>query len=117
LGQNLQIKLCVGTLTEGPIFVKVTHQLIIGRGDGDSTSVDINLAGYDAALKGVSRRHAAVEVINKAVMVTDLNSTNGTFLNGQQIPPGQRRVLRDGDQLLLGDLLLYVFYDKLERHM
>lgn len=37
----------------------------------------------------VSGRHALIKVEGDKVTVTDLNSTNGTFLNGQQLNPMQ----------------------------
>jgi pSer/pThr/pTyr-binding forkhead associated (FHA) protein len=36
----------------------------------------------------------------------DLDSTNGTYLNGVWMYPNQPRVLRDGDELMLGSLVL-----------
>ena len=47
----------------------------------------------------VSGHHARVFSESGAVIVEDLNSTNGTFVNGQ---PAGRRVLRSGDVLLIG---------------
>lgn len=37
----------------------------------------------------VSGRHALIKVEGDKVTVTDLNSTNGTFLNGEQLNPMQ----------------------------
>jgi pSer/pThr/pTyr-binding forkhead associated (FHA) protein len=110
LGRQAEIELCIETPYSEPIYTKLTHRIIIGRADENACDVDINVASYDAAQKGVSRRHAALELVNKILVVSDLNSTNGTFINGQRIPRGNRRVVRDGDELLLGDLLIYVFY-------
>ena len=46
-----------------------------------------------------SRRHARLHVAGSVVEVEDLQSHNGTLLNGK---PVQRRVLRDGDQIQIG---------------
>jgi len=40
--------------------------------------------------------------------VVDLDSTNGTFLNGMRIMPHQPRILRDGDEIRLGLLKIIV---------
>lgn len=52
---------------------------------------------------GVSRRHAEVRISNDGphlqVVVRDLGSTNGTYLNGDQVGSEQ---LRDGDRLTMG---------------
>ena len=53
----------------------------------------------------VSRRHARLVFRDGAWIVQDLESTNGTHLNGQRV--GRCR-LRPGDQLALGDQLLRV---------
>jgi pSer/pThr/pTyr-binding forkhead associated (FHA) protein len=38
----------------------------------------------------------------------DLESTNGTYLNGVWMYPNQPRLLRDEDELMLGSLVLHV---------
>lgn len=53
----------------------------------------------------VSRRHARLVFRDGAWVVQDLESTNGTHLNGQRV--GRCR-LRPGDQLRLGDQLLQI---------
>ena len=52
----------------------------------------------------VSRRHSIVEVFDASqVYLRDLNSTNGTFVNGRRISSVR---LRNGDQIRLGRCLL-----------
>lgn len=46
-----------------------------------------------------SRRHARIEVHGASVSLTDLNSTNGTYVNGQRI---QSQALRGGDIVKVG---------------
>jgi hypothetical protein len=49
----------------------------------------------------VSRRHAQVDFRDGAWFIEDLNSTNGTFLNGQRLDPGRLYLLNAGDVLSL----------------
>jgi pSer/pThr/pTyr-binding forkhead associated (FHA) protein len=53
--------------------------------------------------KGASRRHAQIRTKDAEATLTDLGSTNGTKLNGQQV---QTRALRDGDRITIGTTLI-----------
>jgi len=55
----------------------------------------------------VSRRHARFFMQNENVLVEDLGSTNGTFLNGERISSPQQ--LRAGDVITLGESIVLVF--------
>jgi diguanylate cyclase (GGDEF)-like protein len=51
----------------------------------------------------VSRRHASIIADAKGIVsLTDLSSTNGTFLNGVRIPPQVPHKIRDGDRIQFG---------------
>jgi hypothetical protein len=49
----------------------------------------------------VSRRHAKVDFRDGAWHIEDLQSTNGTWINGNRLEPGQPRLLRAGDVVAL----------------
>jgi hypothetical protein len=67
-----------------------TPLVILGRGtDSDLRLVD----------PGVSRHHAEIRVEDDEVVLVDLGSTNGTFVNGQ---PVRRVALTDGTRVTLG---------------
>lgn len=71
-----------------------------------------HLAGRDAACtlvinaSTVSRRHARITVVSGTATIEDLDSTNGTHVNGSPISGPTR--LRPGDELLLGSEVLQV---------
>ena len=48
----------------------------------------------------VSRRHAGVAREGESFVITDLQSTHGTWVNGERI---ERRVLKSGDKIRLGE--------------
>ena len=54
---------------------------------------------------GVSREHARLFQRGEAVLLADLNSSNGTFLNGKKV---SRAELKAGDEIRLGRALLIV---------
>ncbi|MGP3964713.1 FHA domain-containing protein [Nonomuraea sp. 3N208] len=57
-------------------------------------------AGIRLEVDGVSRRHASLDRTGDHVVINDLGSRNGTWVNGHKIVSGQ--VLCDGDQLRMG---------------
>ncbi|MBE2179917.1 MAG: FHA domain-containing protein [Chthoniobacterales bacterium] len=71
----------------------VDNQLTVGR-----------LGDNDIALDegSVSSRHAQVVAQDGEVTLHDLGSTNGTFVNGEQVTG--RRVLNDGDEIYFGSV-------------
>lgn len=87
------------------------QEIIIGRMDphtGEAPQIDL---AHSAAIdKGVSRRHAAINRHDTALNIVDLGSPNGSYLNGQRLVAHQGRVLRDGDELRLGHMVLHVTF-------
>jgi len=70
--------------------------LVLGRGP---------TAEWSLAEVTLSRAHAAFGWDGDSFFVQDLGSTNGTFVNGVRQP---RAVLRDGDEVQIGKLVLHV---------
>ncbi len=88
---------------------KSDHELIIGRSTkGSVLSPDIDLTNKQASDLGVSRLHLSIrfDAEHNAVLVADLGSANGSYINGQRMMPKEVRVLRHGDELRLGKLVL-----------
>lgn len=54
----------------------------------------------------VSRLHARITKEKDTYFIEDLNSTNGTFKNGLQLQPYERRELEEGDEIKLGRVVL-----------
>ncbi len=73
--------------------------LIAGRG----TNADVHLD--DAS---VSRAHLEITVRADGLLVRDLGSSNGTYVNRQPVPPGVAVLVRPGSRLQLGDVVLGV---------
>jgi pSer/pThr/pTyr-binding forkhead associated (FHA) protein len=56
----------------------------------------------------VSGRHAEIVTDNTGTYIVDLNSTNGTVVNGEKLTPDDRQLLLDGDEVRIGRTL-YLF--------
>ncbi|MEP7290839.1 MAG: FHA domain-containing protein [Chloroflexota bacterium] len=88
------------------------HETVIGRSEGSTMKPDIDLSVHNASEMGVSRLHVALNynAKNCLLSVSDMKSANGTFINGQKLFPQEVRVLRDGDELRVGRLVLRAFF-------
>ena len=68
------------------------------------------LSSREVALSdaSVSRRHAEIRPDREQWTLTDLGSTNGTFLNGAKVASGQSVTLKPADLVRLGDVTFVV---------
>ncbi|HZO27591.1 MAG TPA: ATP-binding cassette domain-containing protein [Chloroflexota bacterium] len=71
------------------------QSVVIGRSEGADIFVDNPT---------VSRRHALVECDERGCRITDLNSYNGTYVNGERVTT---KALVDGDQIVIGNSVIY----------
>jgi pSer/pThr/pTyr-binding forkhead associated (FHA) protein/subtilisin family serine protease len=72
----------------------------VGRSKGSDINIGDELA---------SRRHAHVDRRGTEFIITDLGSTNGTFVNDR---PVREQLLRDGDEIRIGNTLVRFHKDK-----
>jgi pSer/pThr/pTyr-binding forkhead associated (FHA) protein len=73
--------------------VTVRHDIVIGRG------AECNLR---LSAPQVSRRHCFLRIGSRGAFVSDLDSSNGTTLNGKRLSSGKRYELIDGAVLAVG---------------
>jgi len=59
----------------------------------------------------ISRLHASLLWDHEQVVITDLDSTNGTFVNGERLTANQPRRLRAGDKISLAQICTLQFDD------
>lgn len=112
---NTDMNLIVEVLETRDSFIFDADQieeLVIGRRNPDNGEApNIDLSHNKAQEKGVSRRHA--RIIRRdggALHIVDNDSANGTYLNGQRLIANQPRVLRDGDDIRLGHLVVRITF-------
>ncbi len=83
---------------KGTQFLLIGQAAVIGRGEG----CDIRLEG----VKGVSRQHAQVILVDNRLRVTDLGSQNGTTVDGKKI---SEATIPSGSIIKVGQASLKVF--------
>jgi pSer/pThr/pTyr-binding forkhead associated (FHA) protein len=94
-------------------FEEHSGMWVVGRG----SDCDVRLPN-DLAHGSVSRHHCRLDVAPPCVWVSDLDSLNGTYVNGVRIGgrptdegglrPRFRYLLEDGDEVRVGDTVLRV---------
>ncbi|GAB5491221.1 MAG: hypothetical protein Phog2KO_14360 [Phototrophicaceae bacterium] len=118
-----------------PIIIELVDKVTLGRGEdtailiGQTEAVDldsnqafnremqlltnphIDLAMFNAHKRGVSRKHARITLHNTRMSVSDLGSTNGTYVNNQRLETNIEYPLKSGDDLRLGFMTLHVFLE------
>ncbi len=99
-----------------PITFYPGERTTIGRVDmRRSERPDVDLTTYGGLEKGVSRIHAAIERSGNLLTLIDLGSSNGTFLNGHRLPANEPYPLREGDEVLLGKMVIHIYFKSNER--
>ena len=71
-------------------------RMVLGRQASDSVSLEV-------AVPTVSGAHAIIESTADKVTVTDLSSTNGTFIEGEELQTGVAYELAEGGEVIFGD--------------
>jgi hypothetical protein len=92
--EQYALRFISGKYQGGEFPLKMDREIVIGR------SSDLDMVLVEDM---VSRKHAKISTQNGQVIIQDLGSTNGTFVNGEKI---KRVRLREGDRILIGTSIL-----------
>lgn len=84
------LKFISGKYQGGEFPIAAGRELVLGR----SNELDVVLVE-----DMVSRKHARISFTNDNLLIEDLGSTNGTFVNGEKV---KRARLKEGDRVLIG---------------
>ncbi|MGB1287223.1 MAG: FHA domain-containing protein [Aggregatilineales bacterium] len=97
---------------DSPVAVERKGDLVIGRHDPNDPSVEVNidLEHYGAGDKGVSRQHLMLHAEKSPPVIIDMDSSNGTFVNGQRLIAQTPHVLRSGDEVRIGRLPIRIYF-------
>jgi len=101
-------------LSSRPIYKECRK--LVSVSDGNEISVGYfpfligknrDLTDYCLNKPGVSRLHIKLEETDNGYTVTDLNSTNGTSVNGRLLEANETAVLKPGDELMIAGERFY----------
>lgn len=99
VNRNIAYAVLVDAKTRRPIYLR-KKDVLIGR--SDDADIQINL-------DTVSGRHARIHLTSRGWALSDLNSHNGTKLNGRYITEPQ--LIFDMDMITFGDRV-FIFYEQ-----
>lgn len=85
------------------------NEFTLGRISEDQPIMpDIDLSPYQAYAAGVSRLHGVIKRIGNTIVIVDLGSANGTYINGKRLSPNAEQTLNHGDIVALGKLKMQI---------
>lgn len=94
-----------------PLRLRITDKMTVGRIVANNPSQpNVDLTPFNAEALGVSRLHFTLQPETDRLTVTDLNSGNGTFINGNRLKAEEAYCLSTGDQLTIGLMHLDVAF-------
>jgi pSer/pThr/pTyr-binding forkhead associated (FHA) protein len=100
----------------GVTFPILEGKNVIGR--TVNQPADIDLTGLERVEQvWTSRQHAIIHFDGRAMILEDLKSLNGTFINRTRLHPGQQKVIQPNDVIQIGtvQLRVHVLAEKLEQ--
>ena len=91
-------------------FIVIDKQdTVLGRETSGSRPMPGDLSRFNAYALGVSRRHAHIGFEKGQYILKDLGSANGTWVNGQWLPPHEPHVLKSENLIWLAKLVFIVY--------
>jgi len=96
--------------TAKPVFLSSDQEFIIGRKVQATSEVFLDLSKLGGYYLGLSRRHAMIRRTEHGYEVTDLSSSNGTWLNDERLIPHKPYLLTSGSQLRFARMQFFVLY-------
>ncbi len=93
-----------------PLVLTAKKSITFGRSVSQNLQSHVDLSRYNAVDNGVSRMHARLSLANETFFLEDLDSVNGTFLNGNPLKPETPVPLRSADEVRFGRMRFYIYF-------
>lgn len=85
------------------------NEFTLGRiSEGQPIMPDIDLSPYQAYASGVSRLHAVLKRDGSRIVIMDLGSSNGTYVNAKRLNPNLEQPIQHSDIISLGKLKIQI---------
>ncbi len=113
LPAHLQSWISLNMIESGQILPLADRtEFTLGRSEeGQPIVPDVDLSPHNAYANGVSRLHAVLKLIQEQIVIVDLGSSNGTYLNGIRLPPYVETPVAHRDVIYLGKLKMQVLIE------
>ncbi|OAI53619.1 hypothetical protein AYO44_15820 [Planctomycetaceae bacterium SCGC AG-212-F19] len=82
---------------------------VIGRADEMPVDIDLQPQEPDERTYS-SKQHAAITCTKDALVIEDLNSANGTYVNRKRVPPGEKCALKKDDIIQIAEIQIKVLW-------
>jgi hypothetical protein len=96
-----------------PVAMLEEKAFILGRASAEIQTqeplVDLTSLGIDY---GISRTHALIRQTKHGYQITDLDSSNGTWLENERLVPQRPYAVDSGDRIRMGRLNVLFFYPR-----
>jgi hypothetical protein len=111
--RQLQSWISLNMIESGQILPLADRtEFTLGRSaEGQPIVPDVDLSPYNAYANGVSRLHAVIKLVNDKIVLVDLGSSNGTYLNGNRLTPYDETSIAHGDVVYLGKLKIQLLIE------
>jgi pSer/pThr/pTyr-binding forkhead associated (FHA) protein len=110
LGDTREVLLLIRGMVER-VIMNENKAYTLGRFDmGAKGDDEIDLTPYGAQDRGVSRHHAVLHLEGDHLYLTDLGSTNGTYVSGDRLVENTPTIVHKGDEVLLGRLAVQIMF-------
>ena len=93
-----------------PFAVRQDRDFVIGRKADGAQDGLLDLAPLEGYIMGVSKQHVRIMGTGDGYQITDLGSTNGTWVNDVRLTSNQPVVLPNAARVRMGRMELYFIY-------
>jgi len=105
------------------ILFKVVSGKLLGKKYSAEEPIVINIGRSDKCEisiskdmdSGISRQHCRLNITPPKVVISDLGSSNGTFINEKPIAPSTSYEIKEGDAIRIGETVFIMEVDEIRK--